>query len=148
MIKNQLENDLHVAMRNNEEIRKNTLRMLLSSIKLMEIDKHSDLTDQEIIAVVQKEVKMRNETLQELKTSGRSDLIEKAKNEIIILNEYLPVQLSNDELNELVKQAISETGASGIKDMGRVMKVLFPIINARASSERVSNAVKDSLNLM
>lgn len=145
-LKENIENDLHDAMRNNDELAKISLRMLLASIKQIEIDKRISLEDQDIIAVIQKEIKIRNETISELGSSGRDDLIEKARLEINFLTRYLPSQLSEEELLQIVKSTVSEVGAINIKEMGLVMKALLPKINGRASTERVSAAVRNSLS--
>lgn len=144
-LKEQIEIALHEAMRQNNDLEKNTLRMLLSSIKMVEIDKHFALEDNEVVNSIQKEIKMRNETLLELASTDRSDLVQKARQEIDILNKFLPSQLTDEELIDLVKGSIKDTGAKSIKDMGMVMKIILPKVNGRASSERISNAVKNTL---
>jgi uncharacterized protein len=145
-LKEKIENDLHDAMRSNNDLSKNTIRMLLSSIKLIEIEKHTALEDQEILSVIQKEIKMRNETIVEVNASGRADLLEKAQQEIEFLQRYLPAQLSDEDIQNIVRSVIAEVGASNIKDMGLVMKNVLPKIGGRASTERVSNSVKNYLS--
>jgi uncharacterized protein len=145
-LKEKIENDLHDAMRSNNDLSKNTIRMLLSSIKLIEIEKHTALEDQEILSVIQKEIKMRNETIAEVNASGRADLLEKAQQEIEFLKRYLPAQLSDEDIQIIVRSVIAEIGASNIKDMGVVMKNVLPKIGGRASTERVSNSVKNYLS--
>ncbi len=145
-LKQIIENDLHEAMRRNDELWRTTLRMLLASLKMIEIDKRSPLEELEIVSSIQKEIKMRNETLAELQSTDRQELINKAMQEIEILNHYLPAQLSDDELFGLVKETVSESGAVGIKEMGIVMKAILPKVNGRASAERISIAVRRTLS--
>jgi uncharacterized protein len=145
-LRNKIETDLHNAMRSNDDLAKNTIRMLLASVKLIEIDKHTTLEDQDILAVIQKEIKMRNETISELTASGRIDLLEKARLEIEFLNRYLPAQLTDEEILIAVKSCITEIGATNVKEMGLVMKAVLPKIGGRASTERISSIVRSCLS--
>ena len=143
-IKEQLQNELKDAMRAGDNLRKTTLRMALSAIKLAEIDK-GELDDNAMLAIMQKEVKSRKETIVDAERSGRPDMIETANQEIAILEAFLPEQLSAEELEDLARQAIEESGASSMREMGRVMKVLVPRLEGRATGKQASEAVRKLL---
>ncbi len=145
-IRKELENLLYEAMRNKDELTKNTVRMVLSSIKLAEIETQKPLDDQGIVSVLQKEVKMRKETINELKESDRKDLVEKAEMEIKILEKFLPAQLSEEEIAILAQKVIAEVSATTPSDMGKVMKNLLPLIKGQAAPDRVSTVVKQLLS--
>lgn len=144
-LRKQLENDLYQAMRAKDETVKNTVRIVLSSLKLSEVEKGHALDDAEIQSVIQKEIKMRAESIAEFTKGGRQDLIEKAKEEAAILEKYLPKQLGDDELIGLIDRVIVEVGAQTASDMGRVMKSVLPLVHGQASSDRVSVLVKARL---
>ena len=143
--KAQLESALHDAMRSRDDVRKRTLRMTLSSIRLVEVDKGKSLDEQEILAVIQKEVKSRQEAISEAQSAGRPELQAEAEAEISVLEEFLPRQLSEEELEVLARQAIAEIGASSPREMGQVMKVLVPRLQGRASGGQASQAVRKLL---
>ena len=143
--KAQLENALKDAMRSRDEVRKRTLRMTLSAIRLVEIDKGKPLDEQGILAVLQKEVKSRQEAISEAQHAGRPELQAEAEAEIQVLENYLPQQLSDEELETLAKQAIAEVGATSAREMGQVMQVLVPRLQGRASGGQASQAVRKLL---
>ena len=143
-IKEQFQNDLKDAMRSGDNMRKSTLRMALTAIKLAEVDK-GDLDDNDLLAIVQKEVKARKETIEDAQRSGHTDMIATAEKEIAILKAYLPEQLSPEELQALAQQAIEETGAASMREMGQVMKVLMPRLQGRATGKQASDAVRKLL---
>jgi len=145
-LRRQLEETMHNAMRAKDDQTRDTIRMVFSSIKQLEVESRSVLDDSEILSILQKEVKIRNETISELSNSNRSDLIEKAKAEIEILSKFLPAQLTDEELSEIAKKTIVEVSASNPSDMGKVMKALLPAVKGRAQPDRVSRIVKDILN--
>lgn len=140
--KTDLENALRDAMRAKDELRKRTLRMVISSIRLAEVEKGRPLDDPEVLAVLQKEVKSRQESLAEAQNAGRAELASQAEDEIRLLQEYLPEPLSPEELENLVRQAISEVGATSLREMGQVMKVLIPRLQGRASGDQASQTVR------
>jgi len=142
----KLEDDLHEAMRSKDELRKDTIRMILSSIKLAEIETQKPLDEQGILNTIQKEMKIRKETIKELETANRKDLIDKALAEIEILDKYLPAQMTDDEIIVLVRGAIAETGATKLAEMGKVMKILLPKVSGAATPDRVSAIVKRLLS--
>jgi hypothetical protein len=144
--KAQLNQAVKDAMKSGDETRKRTVRMVLAAIKQVEIDKRTELDEVAVIAILQKEVKSRREALDEAKKADRPDLATDAQAEIDILNAFLPQAMSADELRELARQAISETGASGPADMGKVMKAMFPKVAGRAPGDLVSAAVRELLS--
>lgn len=143
--KAQLETDLRAAMRSGDEVRKRTLRMALSAVKLAEVDKRGELDEAEILAVLQKEAKTRNESIAEAEKAGRTDLAEASQAELQIVESYLPAPLSPEELDRLIRAAISAAGATGPQDMGKVMKELMPAVQGRADGKTVSAAVREVL---
>lgn len=119
-------------------IKLDTIRFLNSEIKNAEIQKHGELTEEEITEVVQRQIKRRREAIEQYQKGGRQDLVEKEEKEAEMLAAYLPEQLSDDDLRALVQEAIKETGAQSPKEMGKVMNVLMPKIKGRADGRRVS----------
>lgn len=143
--KANLNQALKDAMKSGDEPRKRTVRMVLAAIKQVEVDKRIELDEAAVIAILQKEVKTRRESLEEAKKAERQDLAAAAQVEIDILNTFLPQSMSGEELRELARQAISETGASGPADMGKVMKAMLPKVAGRAPGDQVSAAVRELL---
>jgi uncharacterized protein YqeY len=129
-------------MRNNRVAEKNTFRMVLTSIKLTEIEKGKTLEDNEILAILQKEIKMRQETIQEAEKGNRQDIIKMTRDEIGVLETYLPKQMSIEEVQVIISRIIKEVEATGIKDMGKVMKIAIPEIAGKASNDLISQTVK------
>jgi len=129
-------------MRAGDDLKKRTLRMVLSAIKLAEVDKGSSLDESVIISILQKEVKSRHETIDEAKRANRPELANAANDEISVLEAYLPQQLSDEDLEELVRQVIQETGVTTPAGMGNVMKSVMPRVQGRADGARVSQIVR------
>jgi len=144
-LKEQLDTDLKEAQKSRDQIRMNTIRMLKTVIKNREVEKKGELTDQELLQAVNSQVKARKEAIEEYKKAGRDELAEKEQSELKILEAYLPEQLSPEELDTLVDNAVAETGAAGPKDMGAVMKALMPHVTGRADGKTVSQKVKEKL---
>ncbi|NLG71525.1 MAG: GatB/YqeY domain-containing protein [Chloroflexi bacterium] len=144
-IKAQLENALKDAMRSKDELRKSTIRMVLASIKMAEVEKGEPLDEQRLLSLIQKEVKSRQETLSEAQQAGREDLAARAQAELDILQDYLPRPFSDEELDALARQAVAEAGASSVREMGQVMKILMPRLQGRATGEQASQAVRKLL---
>lgn len=145
-IREELEKMLYESMRNKDEITKNTVRMVLASIKMAEIDAQKTLDEQGVVSVLQKEVKIRKETISELKDTDRQDLVKKAEDELFILEKLLPAQLSDDDIRNLAKKIIAEISASSPGDMGKVMKNLLPLVKGQAAPDRVSSIVRQLLS--
>jgi uncharacterized protein YqeY len=145
LTKEGMQSDLTEAIRSGDDVRKRTLRMVLTSIKLAEVEKIDTLDKAELIAVLQKEAKMRREGIEESKRADREDLIGPLEDELAVLQSYLPKPLTAEELENLAREAISETGATSVQEMGGVMKVLMPKIQGRADGKAVSEAVRGLL---
>ena len=146
MLKEQLLNDLKESMKNKDLVRKNTIQMIRAAILQVEKDKQIELTEEQVIEIIAKESKKRKDAQTEFEKSGREDLINQNKEEIAILSEYLPKQLSEEEIESIVKKVIEETGATTMKDMGIVMKKSKEQIGASADGRTVSEIVKKLLN--
>jgi hypothetical protein len=144
-IKMQLNDSVKDAMKNGDEVRKRTVRMVLAAVKQVEVDKRIELDDMAIMALLQKEIKNRRESLEEAKKANRADLVEANEAEIKVLEVYLPKAMPAEELRALVQAAITETGAASPADMGKVMKFVLPKVAGRAPNDAVSAAVKELL---
>jgi hypothetical protein len=144
-LKENIQKALTNAMKERDEDTKRTLRLVLSAIKLAEIDEKGELDESRILAILQKEVKTREDSIQEAQAAGRQDLIQQAEREIKILNLFLPKQLDDEELKQLAKGVIQETDATSIRDMGMVMKNLMPKLEGRASGQDASKIVRELL---
>lgn len=146
MIKEKLLNDLKESMKDKNLIRKNTIQMVRAAVLQVEKDKQIELTDEQVIEIIAKESKKRKDAEAEFERSGREDLIKQNKEEIEILAEYLPKQLSVEEVETIVKTVIKETGATSMKDMGTVMKSAKEKIGASADGRTISEVVKKMLS--
>jgi hypothetical protein len=144
-IKANIEKDITNAMRSGNVLRKNTLRMALSAIKLAEIEKGGSLDDAVVMTVLQKEIKSRRETILDAERAKRPDLVVDAEAEIALLETYLPTQLSHQELESMAQEAIDEVGATSTREIGLVMKVLLPRVQGRAEGSMVSQVVRQLL---
>jgi len=144
-LKNQIQTALTAAMKAKDEDTKRTLRLVMSSIKLAEVEELGELDPSRILGILQKEVKTREDSIQEAQVAGRQDLIEQAKREIEILNQFLPKQMDEEELRQAAREVIEETGASSMRDMGSVMKNLMPKLEGRASGQEASRTVRELL---
>lgn len=142
----QINTDVIAAAKNNEPQVRDTLRMVKTSIKNAEINAGKPLTDDEIIGILSKEVKQRQEAAASFTSGGRPELAEKEEQEIAILEKYLPEQLSEEEIASLVDQAIAETGATQPAEIGKVMAVLMPKTKGRADGGLVSRLVRERLS--
>ena len=145
-MKERLLDDLKAAMRNKDTLRKDMLQIMRAAVLQVEVDTRQSLDDAAIAEILSREYKKRSETLQELVGSSRTDIIEKNRAEMAIIEEYLPRQLSENEIESLVRQAISQSGAQSARDMGQVMKVLMPEIKGRADGKLVNQVVKRLLS--
>ncbi|MBE7053648.1 MAG: GatB/YqeY domain-containing protein [Ruminococcaceae bacterium] len=141
-IKDKLMEDLKLSMKEKDIIRKNTVQSVRASVLQVEKDTKVTLDDEGVIGVIAKEVKKRKDVLPEYEKSGREDLIADLKREIDILMEYLPSQLSQEELDEIVLNSIKEVGATSMKDMGKIMADVMPKIKGRADGKAVNEIVK------
>ena len=137
---------LKEALKNRDNQRLQTLRMLKSDLQYKQIELGHELTDDEIVAVLSSAAKKRSEAIEEFRKGGREDLEKKERAEYEIIKEFLPRQFSSEELDELIENTIAETGASSMKDLGEVMKVLMPRVRGRADGKTVNIAVKAKLS--
>ncbi len=146
MLKEKLLEDLKDCMKTKNTIRKNVIQMVRAAILQVEKDKQLVLEDSQIIDIIAKESKKRKDSLSDYEKSGREDLISEVKEEIEILSEYLPKQLSVEELEEMIKQIIQEENATSMKDMGKVMKVAKEKIGAKSDGKTINEVVKKLLS--
>lgn len=146
-IKDQLTADMKQAMKDREagKMRLAVIRMVRANIKNVEINDKRELNDDEVLAVLMKEVKMRQDSLEEFEKAGRDELVAQAKEEIEILKKYLPKALSDDELKAIVAEVIAEVGATTMKDMGKVMPAVMAKTKGRADGKRINAIVRDLL---
>lgn len=144
-MKNKLQDDLKDAIRAGDNLRKSVLRMALTAIRLAEVAKGGELDDDEVLGILQKEVKARQEAIEDAERAGRADLAEASQQEMEVLESYLPAQLSGEELEELAQQVIDEVGAASMREMGQVMKALMPRLKGHATGEQASQAVRKLL---
>ena len=146
MFKEKLLEDLKNSMKEKNVVRKNVIQMVRAAILQVEKDNHVELDDKQIIDIMAKESKKRKDSLGDYEKSGREDLINEIKEEIAILAEYLPKQLTAEEVEAIVKEVILEEGATSIKDMGKVMKLAKEKIGAASDGRTINEAVKKLLN--
>ena len=146
-IKGQIQEDMKSAMRSQEKERLATIRLILAALKQKEIDDgHIVLSEEQVLAVLDKMLKQRRESITQYEAADRKDLAQKEMDEIRIIQTYLPTQLSETEINDMIKAAIQETGANTVRDMGKVMGVLKPKVQGRADVGAISNKVKEHLS--
>lgn len=145
-LKENLLQDMKEAMKNKETIRKNTIQLVRGGVLQIEKDKQVELDDEGVLEVISKELKKRRDSLPDFEKSGRMDLVDDLNKEIEILLAYLPEQLSEAEIKNIVEEAINEVGATTMKDMGKVMGAVTPKVKGRADNKIVSSFVKELLS--
>ena len=143
--KQKLRDALKNAMRENDEARKRTTRLALSTIQLAEVEKGGPLEEPELIVIIQKEIKARREAIQDAQKAQRPDLVAAGEEDIRILETFLPEQLSTGEIQKLVQEAITETGANTTADMKKVLDVVLPRVQGRARGDQVSQVARAML---
>ena len=144
-LKEQLLEDMKNAMKDKDTVKKNTVQMARAAVLQIEKDNRITLDDDGIIDVIAKEVKKRRDVLPEYEKSGRQDLVDGLKAEVDVLLKYLPQQLTEEELEVLVRQAVDETGAVSVRDMGKVMQAVMPKVKGRADGKMINVIVKKIL---
>ncbi|MBQ5940390.1 GatB/YqeY domain-containing protein [Massilia sp. AB1] len=144
-LKAQLTDDMKAAMRAKESARLATVRLIIAEIKRKEVDEQIELNDDQVVAVIEKMVKQRKDSISQFEAGGRADLAEIEKSELAILSAYMPAGLSDEEVAAEVAAAVAATGAAGPQDMGKVMGVLKPKLAGRADMTVVSGLVKKAL---
>jgi len=145
-LKQQLTDAMKAAMKSGDKKRLGVIRLVLSAIKQVEVDERTELGDDRVLAVLDKMVKQRRESISQYKSAGRDDLVEQEEYEVNILKDYLPEALTEEEIDQLIASAIEKTSASSIKDMGKVMGILKPQMQGRADMGAVSEKIKARLN--
>ena len=146
MLKEKLLEDLKESMKGKNVIRKNVVQMVRAAILQIEKGKKIEVSDSQIVEIIAKEAKKRKDALEDYQKSGREDLIEQMNQEIKILNEYLPNQLTEEELTQKMQEIITELGATSIKDIGAVMKKAKETIGAAANGKAINEVAKKILN--
>jgi uncharacterized protein YqeY len=141
----RLTEDMKQAMKEKDKVRLSVLRMVKAAVKNREIEIGRPLADDDVLGVIQKELKQRRDSLQAFESAGRTDLVDEVKAEIDVLMSYLPKQLSEEELREIVQSVISELGASGKADVGKVMSAVMPKVKGRADGRLVQSLVQSLL---
>lgn len=146
-LKEKLANDMKEAMKAREagKARLSVIRLVRGAIRQIEIDQKVELDDEGVLAVISKEVKQRRDSIEKFKKGGREDLVAQNEADIAILMEYLPAQLSEAEVKALVEEAVAAVGATGPKDMGKVMKELMPKVKGKADGKLVNQLVKEAI---
>lgn len=146
MLKEKLLEDLKECMKEKKTIRKNVIQLVRASILQVEKDKQIEVTDEQIIEIIAKETKKRKDSISDYEKGGRQDLVEQIQEEIKILEEYLPKQLTKEELTQKIKLIIENVGATSIKDMGKVMKLAKEEIGAASDGRTINEIVKQMLS--
>ena len=142
----KIKSDMVKAMKEKDKFRLSVIRMIKGSIDKERIDKKIEITDEVVIDVLAKELKTREESKLEFSKAGRTDLVESIDKEISIIKEYLPEPLKEEEIDKIIDNAMNEVGASTIKDMGKVMKIITPQVKGRCDMKEVSNKIKAKLS--
>ncbi|MEL5849286.1 MAG: GatB/YqeY domain-containing protein [Candidatus Igneacidithiobacillus chanchocoensis] len=145
-LREQIQDDMKAAMRARESERLGTIRMLLAAIKQREVDERRDLSDADVLAIVEKSIKQRKESARQFRDGGRPELAEKEEAEIVFLQPYLPAALDAAEIDQLIATAVAEAGAQGPRDLGKVLGVLRPQVQGRVDMAMLSEKVKAHLS--
>ena len=144
-LKLQISEDMKNAMRAKDSVRLGTIRLLQAAIKQREVDERIELDDSAVIAVIEKMLKQRRDSIAAYESANRTDLADIEKFEVSVLQTYLPQQLTEDEIKQILETVVTETGASGIKDMSKVMAAIKPLVAGRADMGKISGLIKTRL---
>ena len=144
-LKAQISEDMKTAMRAKDSARLGTIRLLLSAIKQREVDERIELSDADVIAVIEKMLKQRRDSIAAYDSADRADLADIEKAEVLVLQSYIPAQLSDEAINQIINQVIADTGAVGAKDMGKVVGLVKPLVAGVADMGKVSGLIKARL---
>ena len=145
-LKTRINDDVKTAMRSKDKERLGTLRLLTAAIKQIEVDKRIELDDEQIVAVIEKMLKQRKDSIEQFEKAGRNELAEIEIKEVAILKEFMPEQMSDADVDALIDEAIASTGAETMKDMGKVMGILKPQLAGKADMGAVSGKIKAKLS--
>lgn len=144
-LKTQISEDMKVAMRAKDAERLGTIRLLQAAIKQREVDERIELTDTDVIAVIEKMLKQRKDSIAAYESANRIDLADVEKAEVVVLQSYLPQQLSDQEIKDVLDKVVLDTGATNIKDMGKVMAAIKPLVAGKADMGKISALIKARL---
>ena len=145
-MKNQIQADYIAAFKAKETMKKDVLGLLKGAIQNAEINKKEELNDDEILSIIEKQIKMRKDGVVEFEKAGRQNLVDQYNEEIKILEKYMPEQLTEEEINKIIDEVISMVNPEGMKDFGKIMKEITPKLKGRANISEVSNTIKSKLN--
>lgn len=146
MLSEKINNDLKEAMKNKDSFKLGVIRMIKGAMQLEKPNPREELTDNDVIKVISKQIKMRKESIKEFEKAGRNDLVEQNEKEIEILNAYMPKQLSEEELNTIIDKVFDEVKPTSMKDMGIIMKTVTPLVQGKADMSEVSKIIKEKLS--
>jgi len=146
MLKSRIQDDVKAAMKAKEKARLATLRLISAAIKQREVDERTELNDEQVLAVLEKMIKQRRDSISQYQSAGRQELADQEMSEIAIIEAYMPEGLSDEEIAALIEAAVNESGAESIRDMGKVMGLLKPKMQGRADMGKVSGLVKQKLS--
>lgn len=144
-LSDRINNDLKEAMKSKDSFRLGVIRMVKGAMQLEKQSPRAELTDDDVIKVISKQIKMRKEAIKEFESAGREDLVLQNKNELEILNAYMPEQLSLEELNKIIDKVFDEVKPTSVKDMGMIMKSLSPLVKGKADMSLVNTIIKERL---
>lgn len=145
-LKAQITEDMKTAMRAKETARLGTIRLLLAAMKQREVDERIELTDADIIGVIEKMLKQRRDSIAAYESANRTDLADVEKGEVVVLQTYLPQQLTEDEVKAILDKVVADTGAAGMQDMGKVMAAIKPLVAGKADMGKISGLIKAKLS--
>ncbi|HHV01735.1 MAG: GatB/YqeY domain-containing protein [Defluviitoga tunisiensis] len=145
MLKEKLNEDLKKYMKEKNTLALNTVRLVIAEIKNKEVEKNSEITDEEILQIIRKQIKMREDSIQQFRSANREDLAEKEAQELEILKNYLPEDLTDEELDKIIQETIKELNASSKKDFGRVIKEVIQKVQGRADNKKISELISKKL---
>lgn len=146
MLKEKLNEDLKKYMKEKNTLALNTVRLVIAEIKNKEVEKNSEITDEEILQIIRKQIKMREDSIQQFRSANREDLAEKEAQELEILKNYLPEDLTDEELDKIIQETIKELNASSKKDFGRVIKEVIQKVQGRADNKKISELISKKLD--
>lgn len=141
----QISEDMKSAMRAKNSVRLGTIRLLQAAIKQREVDERIELTDADVISVIEKMLKQRRDSITAYESANRADLADVEKAEVVVLQTYLPKQLTEEEVSALLEQVVADTGAASMKDMGKVMAAIKPLVAGKADMGKISGLIKSRL---
>ena len=146
MLKQQIQDDMKTAMKGGDKPRLGVIRLILAAVKQKEVDERIELNDEQVLVILDKMVKQRRDSITQYENAGRTELADQEKFEIGIIQDYLPEQLDEAAILEMIDNAITETGASSMKDMGKLMGILKPKLQGRADMGQASGLIKKKLS--